>query len=372
MRSTRGCMQVSRQINTSGFSLVELLVAITIISMLVALLFPAINAARESSRQATCASNLRQFGIGLTARAGRGQALCSGAFDWRRDGCVTEIGWVADLVRDNIPVGKMLCPSNPCQVSVVYNDLLNLDVSTADVCVDRLGSPAKNESDGTITRNPCRAIAELNLAPGSEQRRLLIEQQIFDKHFNTNYAASWWLVRSGVVLDASGNLKSDKPGCETSLLSRHSTLGPLTQARADTAGCSSSFIPLLGCGAAAEPLTSPFGSNPEGIPTARNMTAGPVKNPGMTVPKFDEGTPGGGAAGWQAVWKATLQDYRNFGPVHRRSCNVLFADGGVRPLVDANRDGLLNNGFLPTAQNGFLDGKVELPLEEVLSSWSLR
>lgn len=49
----------------SGFSLVELLVVISIIGVLVGLLLPAVQAARGVSRRTTCASNMRQLGIAL-------------------------------------------------------------------------------------------------------------------------------------------------------------------------------------------------------------------------------------------------------------------------------------------------------------------
>ncbi len=54
-----------RHVRRTGVTLVELLVVVTIIGVLVGLLLPAVQTARESGRRTACVNNMRQLGLGL-------------------------------------------------------------------------------------------------------------------------------------------------------------------------------------------------------------------------------------------------------------------------------------------------------------------
>lgn len=355
--------------NRTGFTLIELLVTISIIAILAALLTPAIYIAREMARKTQCSNNLRQIGIGLQSHASDKSRFCTGSFDWINDGAVTEFGWVADLVNRNVPVGEMRCTSNPNQISETFFTLLNQDAATVPTCFNVLGSPAHTAPDGSTIANPCRVIVAGGMAPG-ENRRLLVQEKVFMKSFNTNYTPTWYLVRGGLQLDGNGNPMQSISGCGNAVWSRNVTTGGLKASDLDRSTIASSFIPLIGDGGVSSmTLPQDIGNIASGSGMVASMTAGPVMITDMTQPSFSGGT---SKSVWWNVWaKQTRQDYRNFSVPHRGSTVVLFADGSVRSIEDLNGDGQLNSGFVPTGTNGFADDTLELHPQAFATTYSL-
>ncbi len=88
----------------TAFTLVELLVVIAIIGVLVAILLPAIQAAREAARRTQCVNNLRQIGLAAVNYNGARKEFPTGGTEpWHDEGDATAIygkgyGWMVQIL----------------------------------------------------------------------------------------------------------------------------------------------------------------------------------------------------------------------------------------------------------------------------------
>ena len=118
----------------SAFTLVELLVVITIIGILISLLLPAVQAAREAARRAQCGNNLRQIGIALHLYHDNCETFPVGS-DRSRAGAGNENWYAHCWATAALPYLEQEALYNQYDHSVKWSDAKNASVVSTDLSV---------------------------------------------------------------------------------------------------------------------------------------------------------------------------------------------------------------------------------------------
>lgn len=215
-----------------GMTLVELLVAVAIIGLLVAILLPALSSARAASYAASAASHLSSFGRGFELFAqqdGKGR-YCSGAFDHLLDGDIRARGWVADLIclKAAAP-GRARDPANRWQVSETVADYTGAARQGTAVVLD-------GADHGWTTTNYA-AIAGSSYFGGRAAMN-----EVWFAGYNSTFATTWHFSRG----DPTTTIDSVHPGYGSMRGSRTEGCGPLDIVTLGRAATTAARVALMG------------------------------------------------------------------------------------------------------------------------------
>ena len=83
---------------SAGFTLIELLIVIAILGILVAMVFPALNSARQSSRSNSCRNNLRQMWFAVQQYSGTHQDMLPATWRTARPRPWDNFSWRVELL----------------------------------------------------------------------------------------------------------------------------------------------------------------------------------------------------------------------------------------------------------------------------------
>lgn len=194
-----------------GFTLIELLVVIAIIAILAAILFPVFAKAREQARKASCASNLKQIGLGVMqytqdndeTMPPQWQNPPGGAYSW------------AYSIYPYVKSGQLfVCPSNSNKNSDTYGGVVFIRDYGGQDTGDRTGGPGgqnlfggDNQAGASLAdiQSPSQSIMVAEMANGNNG---WVQYVVDDTAHGTLFANH---LSQSNYLFADGHVKTLKP-----------------------------------------------------------------------------------------------------------------------------------------------------------------
>jgi len=131
----------------AGFTLVELLVVIAIIGVLVALLLPAVQAAREAARRSSCGNNLKQISLGMHNYHDIHLALPPAGFSSGTGITGNSLGWTVHLLPQIEEENLYTQFNQAVDYDSAVNEAAALTVPDAYLCPSGTGTTSGSSAD---------------------------------------------------------------------------------------------------------------------------------------------------------------------------------------------------------------------------------
>ena len=213
---------------SSAFTLVELLVVIAIIGILVALLLPAVQAAREAARRSSCQNNLKQLGLALHGYHGVHKRFPANSY-WYI-GNVTNCGETITLTKIDLQ-GSMLLKLMPYLEESVIHDRVDFDDPNG--VIEQFKKPEIRSAVLPVLRCPSDEFPALSDDPPTDDQGRPVAP-----HAVTNYAPSVGAQRTF----SSGGSCNPPNGPEGNFFGNGDDVGLCTNLLEDTSGIFSRII----------------------------------------------------------------------------------------------------------------------------------
>ncbi len=159
MKATK---MIRRRGTRSGFTLVELLVVIAIIGVMVGLLLPAVQAAREAARRMSCSNNMKQIGLGMHNYHDSLRSFPLGSYNLRETWPASGSNWRALLLP--------YIEQSPLYDQLQFTATSSFMAGGAAGANALLGNEVLRELLIPTYRCPSSAIPEFEVAPGSNNQ----------------------------------------------------------------------------------------------------------------------------------------------------------------------------------------------------------
>lgn len=312
---------VKLRTRSSGFTLVELLVVIAIIGVMVGLLLPAVQAAREAARRMSCSNNVKQLGLGLHNYHDTLLSFPLGAYNLREAWPASGANWRA-LLLPYIEQGSLW---EKLQFTSTSSFMAGGAAGTGAL----KGNEVLKQLLVPTYRCPSSAIPEFDVAPGSNNQQQTL---------NVSYVGIQGAARPIPGANPTRGTADLGHGwsCDNGLLFPNAS----AKMRDATDGLSNTMIISEQSGLVAKVnRTSNYYGGWFGTRHPRKLSAGPGASPGASDLWQTGTTCVRFAPNSQIVQTgATEAMYRNntvINSMHVGGINILMGDGAVKFITDS-------------------------------------